>query len=140
MMRRKAINSFEDLMSWQQAIELARDVYAMTQSGSFSKDFGLRDQTRRAVVSVSANIAEGFERRTSKEYIHFLSIAKGSAGEVRSLLRIAFEVGYLEKTEYEALRDRMIGLSRLLAGQIRAIRSRRKAALRPERTVSKLSQ
>ncbi|MEO0985617.1 MAG: four helix bundle protein [Cyanobacteria bacterium J06639_14] len=71
----------------------------------------------------SANIAEGFERRTTKEYVHFLSIAKGSAGEVRSLLRVAFEVGYLEKLEYEALRDRMIGLSRLLAGQMRAVRA-----------------
>ena len=121
----KKVRSFEDLHSWQQAIELARDIYALTRNGSFSKDFGLRDQIRRATVSISANIAEGFERRTIKEYVHFLSIAKGSAGEVRSLLRVAVEVGYLEESEYGALRDRTMVVSRLIASQMQGLRQRK---------------
>lgn len=121
----KKVRSFEDLHSWQQAIELARDIYALTRNGSFSKDFGLRDQIRRATVSISANIAEGFERRTIKEYVHFLSIAKGSAGEVRSLLRVAVEVGYLEESEYGALRDRTMVVSRIIASQMKGLRQRK---------------
>jgi four helix bundle protein len=116
------IKRFEELRSWQEAISLAKDIYQLTNNGKFSKDFGLRDQIRRATVSISANIAEGFERRSKKEYVHFLSIAKGSAGEVRSLLRVAFEVGYVEEDEYHALKSRLIRISQMLANQMKVFR------------------
>lgn len=87
-------------------IDLVKRVYVLTARGTFSKDFALRDQIRRASVSIPTTIAEGFERSSRKEYLLFLNIAKGSAGEVRSLLRVAFEVGYLEKEIYESMKLR----------------------------------
>ncbi|MCC5668217.1 four helix bundle protein [Nostoc sp. CHAB 5784] len=97
-MEKKRIESFEDLRVWQKGIELVKQVYILTKDGELSRDFGLRDQLRRASVSIPTNIAEGFERYSRKEYVNFLNIAKGSAGEVRSLLRVALEVGYLDNT------------------------------------------
>ncbi len=73
------IEKFEDLDAWRKARELAKAVYAVTSEGPFSRDFGLRDQIRRAAVSVMSNIAEGFERCSDAEFRHFLIIAKGSA-------------------------------------------------------------
>ena len=118
---RAAIETFEDLRVWQQGIELVKQIYIITREGEINRDFGLRDQLRRAAVSVPTNIAEGFERYSRKEYVNFLNIAKGSAGEVRSLLRVALEVGYLEKSNYFRLYDLAKGLSRMLAKQIQAI-------------------
>jgi four helix bundle protein len=86
-------------------IELTKQVYSLTAEGNFSKDFALRDQIRRASVSVPTNIAEGFELSSRKEYLRHLNIAKGSAGEVRSLLRVAWEVGYLDTSQYGELRS-----------------------------------
>ena len=77
------IRSFEDLVVWQKAIAFVKQVYLITDEGGLKRDFGLKDQLRRAAVSVPTNIAEGFERSSRKEYLLFLNIAKGSAGEVR---------------------------------------------------------
>jgi four helix bundle protein len=118
---KKKIETFEDLRVWQQGIELVKQIYLMTKEGDISRDFGLRDQLRRAAVSVPTNVAEGFERHSRKEYVNFLNIAKGSAGEIRSLLRVALEVGYLDKNTYLRLYDMAKGLSRMLASQIQAI-------------------
>lgn len=120
-MEKKKIETFEDLRVWQQGIELVKQIYLMTKEGDISRDFGLRDQLRRAAVSVPTNVAEGFERHSRKEYVNFLNIAKGSAGEIRSLLRVALEVGYLDKNTYLRLYDMTKGLSRMLASQIQAI-------------------
>jgi four helix bundle protein len=118
---KKKIETFEDLRVWQQGIELVKQIYLMAKEGDISRDFGLRDQLRRAAVSVPTNVAEGFERHSRKEYVNFLNIAKGSAGEVRSLLRVALEVGYLDKNTYLRLYDMAKGLSCMLASQIQAI-------------------
>ena len=120
-MEKKEIKTFEDLRVWQQGIELVKQIYLITKEGEISRDFGLRDQLRRASVSVPTNVAEGFERYSRKEYVNFLNIAKGSAGEVRSLLRVALEVGYLDKNTYFRLYDLAKGLSCMLASQIQAI-------------------
>lgn len=80
---------FEDLEVWKSARELANKVYKVTANGAFSKDYGLRDQIRRAVVSIMSNVAEGYERGGNQELIQFLSIAKGSFGEVRCQLYVA---------------------------------------------------
>ncbi|MEH2039377.1 four helix bundle protein [Nostoc sp.] len=120
-MEKKRIESFEDLRVWQKGIELVKQVYILTKDGELSRDFGLRDQLRRASVSIPTNIAEGFERYSRKEYVNFLNIAKGSAGEVRSLLRVALEVGYLERPTYDQLYNQTVELSRMLFTQIQAI-------------------
>ena len=99
------INRFEELDCWQTARELTRRIYRLSVSGPFSKDFGLRDQIRRAGVSVMSNIAEGFESRTRPLFIDFLGRAKGSAGEVRAQLFVALDAGYLTDQEFQELRD-----------------------------------
>lgn len=120
-MQNKKIETFEDLRVWQKGIELVKQIYLLTKGGELSRDFGLRDQLRRASVSIPTNIAEGFERHSRKEYLNFLNIAKGSAGEVRSLLRVALEVGYLEQQTYAQLYSQAMELSRMLSNQIQAI-------------------
>ena len=120
-MEKKKIESFEDLRVWQQGIELVKQIYLITREGEISRDFGLKDQLRRAAVSVPTNVAEGFERYSRKEYVRFLNIAKGSAGEVRSLLRVALEIGYIDKNTYFPLHERAKELSRMLSSQIQAI-------------------
>ncbi len=117
------VESFEDLRTWQGGIELVKEIYVITKVGEISKDFGLRDQIRRASVSIPTNIAEGFERQSTKEYLYFLNIAKGSSGEVRSLLRVSFEIGYLNKTDYERLNNLVTVLSKQLFKQINAIKN-----------------
>jgi four helix bundle protein len=120
---RKRIESFEDLRVWQNGIELVKRIYVLTGDGELKKDFGLRDQLRRAAVSIPTNIAEGFERSSRKGYLLFLNIAKGSAGELRSLLRVALDVGYLEKPKYDQLRESVVVLSRSLSNQIKSIKA-----------------
>ena len=99
-MNRKRIEKFEDLIAWQKARKLTAKIYELTNVGAFARDFGLRDQIRRAAVSVMSNIAEGFERNRPKEFHQFLSIAKGSCAEVRSQLYIALDVGYLDEPTF----------------------------------------
>ena len=89
------IKRFEEIVAWQEARKLACMIYSITSIGGFAKDFGLRDQIRRAAVSVGSNIAEGFERNGNKEFEKFLWIAKGSTGEVVSQLYTAVDVGYV---------------------------------------------
>jgi four helix bundle protein len=120
-MEKKRIENFEDLRVWQKGIELVKQVYFLTAAEKLSKDFGLRDQLQRSAVSVPTNIAEGFERSSRKEYIRFLLIAKGSAGEVRSLLRVALELNFIDQVRYNDLRASLLELSRSLAAQIRSL-------------------
>jgi len=119
---RKKIENFVDLWVWQKGIALVKQIYLLTANGKLNRDFGLRDQLQRAVVSISTNIAEGFERSSRREYVRFLLIAKGSAGEVRSLLRVALEVGYIDQEQYNILRSSVLDLSRYLSNQIRSLR------------------
>ena len=123
MEKRRRVRTFEDLLVWQMGIELVKRVYVVTASGLFSRDFGLRDQIRRASVSIPTNIAEGFERASRKEYLLFLNIAKGSAGEVRSLLLVAVEVGYLKRESYEQLKEDVTKISAYLFNHMKAIKS-----------------
>jgi four helix bundle protein len=118
----KKIESFEDLLVWQKGLQIVRQVYLITRDGKLSKDFSLRDQLRGAALSIPSNIAEGFERASRKEYLNFLNIAKGSAGEVRSLLRVAVEIGYLEEPQYHELQAMILELSRYLSNQIKSLK------------------
>ena len=93
---------FEDLEVWQRANELANLIYKLSSDGEFARDFGLRDQMRRAAVSIMSNIAEGFESQTQALFIKYLSYAKGSAGELRAQLYIAKDQGYLTEEQFNA--------------------------------------
>jgi four helix bundle protein len=93
------VQRFEELIAWQKAKLLSLLVHRCTKNKSFSVDFPLRDQIRRAAISIMSNIAEGFERHSTKEFQHFLSIARGSAAEVRSQIQLARELGYITKDE-----------------------------------------
>lgn len=119
---KRQIEKFEDIIAWQKARELTRAVYDVTRKGSFAKDFGLIDQIRRAVVSIGSNIAEGFDRGNTKEFLSFLGIAKGSVAEVRSQLYTAFDVGHISQLEFETLRSLAEEISRLLAGLVKSVR------------------
>jgi len=107
-------NKFEDLPVWQAAKKLAVDIYKTVNSTKLAKDFGLREQMQRSAVSVSSNIAEGFERGSKQEFVQFLYVARGSCGELRSQLQIAKDVGYLSQDEPDAL----CGLAQDISGQI----------------------
>ena len=121
-MAKKKIETFEDLLVWQKAMEMVKKIYLVSQDGKISKDFALRDQLRSAALSIPTNIAEGFERASTKEYLNFLNIAKGSAGELRSLLQVAVEVGFLEAARHTKLRNAVLELSRFLSNQIKSLK------------------
>jgi four helix bundle protein len=108
------IRQFEDILSWQKARDLTREIYTATRNDEFSKDFALKDQIRRAAISITSNIAEGFERDGSREFIQFLSHAKGSCGEVRSQLYLALDAGYITEDEWKTLHQSSLEISRLL--------------------------
>ncbi len=95
--------SFEEIDAWQRARELTKEIYKISKQGAFSKDFMLRDQIRRASVSIMGNIAEGFDRGGTKEFVQFLSVAKGSASEVRSHLYVALDQKYINQDEFNEL-------------------------------------
>ena len=112
------IERFEDIIAWQKAKELTLNIYGEFKE---SKDFGFRDQIQRAAVSAMNNIAEGFERRGDKEFKHFLFIAKGSCGEVRSMLHLALELEYIAKGQYQRYYELSIEVSKLLSGFIKTL-------------------
>ena len=112
------IERFEDIKAWQAAKDLVSAIYRVTAQGQFAKDFGLRDQIRRASVSVMSNIAEGFERSSDREFRRFLYIAKGSAGEVRSHLFVAVDLGYITAEEFSDLRTKSEEVAKSLSGFI----------------------
>ncbi len=108
--------NFEEIDAWKKARELTNQIYSLTRQTSFARDHGLCDQIRRASVSVMSNIAEGFERKGVKEFIHFLSIAKGSAGELRCQIYIAKDQGYIDEESAERLASLSVEVSRMIAG------------------------
>ncbi len=114
--------SFEDLKVWQTARKLTFEIYKASSLGPFSKDFGLHDQIRRSSVSVMSNIAEGFERDGTREFVQFLAIAKGSVGEVRSQLYVAEDQGYLNKETLDSLFGLAIQTSRMIRGLMNYLR------------------
>ena len=99
------IQRFEELEAWQTARQLTQWVYRLSSGGQFARDFGLRDQMRRAAVSVMSNIAEGFESRTKAMFIEFLGRAKASSGELRAQTYVALDVGYLTDSQFERVMD-----------------------------------
>lgn len=117
------MRTFEEIEAWQLSRELVKEVYRVSREGAFAKDFGLQDQIRRAAVSIMSNIAEGFERGGNKEFVNFLSIAKGSCGEVRSQLYVAFDQGYVDQVQFESMMHMCIRVSVMLQAFIKSLRN-----------------
>lgn len=119
------VERFEDLIAWQKSRQLTVEIYRITTHGEFAKDFGLRDQIRRAAVSVMSNIAEGFDRGSRGEFHQFLVVAKASCAEVRSQLYVAQDVGYLDPEVFSNLNSRTDELSKILGGLRAAVQKQR---------------
>ena len=118
------IRTFEDLEAWKTGRELTKTIYSLTQKNLFSRDFGLADQIRRAAVSVMTNVAEGFERGSNKDFVKFLFIARGSSGEVRSLLYVALDQNYITEKEFKTTHNLCIQTSRIIWGLIKNLRNK----------------
>jgi len=117
-----AIERFEDIKAWQRARELTREVYAVSAKGNFARDFGLRDQVRKAAGSVMHNIAEGFDAGSDSEFVRFLSYARRSATEVQSQLYIAIDQGYISQEQFDGIYDLAEQCKKLINGFIRYLR------------------
>ena len=112
------IEKFEDIIAWQKAKDLTLEIYHIFKN---NRDFSFKDQIQRASVSIMNNIAEGFERRTNRELLHFLYIAKGSCGEVRSMLYLASELKYVSEKEFNDLHNLTVEISKMLSGFIKTL-------------------
>ncbi len=118
-----AFQRFEDIDAWQKARELTKAIYALSNEGQFARDFGLRDQIRRASVSIMSNIAEGFGRGGNKEFIQFLSTAKGSATEVQAQLYVVLDAGYINQEQFQKLYSETEATARMIAGLLRYLQN-----------------
>ena len=113
---------FEDLEVWKLSMDLCTDIYRITNTVLFFKDFGLKDQIRRSAVSVPSNISEGYERDSKNQFGYFLVIAKGSCGELRTQLKIARMLDYLKEEEYIIINEKCISISKQLAEFIKYLK------------------
>jgi four helix bundle protein len=104
---------FEEIQAWKKAYEVTLQIYRLTDNGRFAKDYGLRDQIRRASVSIMANIAEGQGRKSNLEFANFLNMARGSAHEVQSHLHIAVGLEYISKAEFDFLHSSLAEISKM---------------------------
>ena len=121
----KKIERFEDFIAWQKARKLTAEVYKVTNAGWFAKDFGLKDQVRRAAVSSMSNLAEGFERGRPAEFHQFLSVAKASCAELRSQLYVALDVGYMNSDTFASLMAQATEVGQVLGGLRASVERRR---------------
>jgi len=110
------IEKFADIEAWKAAREITNLIYQVSSNGNFGKDFALVNQIRRASISIISNIAEGFERNGDREFIQFLTIAKGSCGEVRAQLYIALDQNYIDEKQFIFITGKLIEISRMLSG------------------------
>lgn len=119
------IKRFEDIEVWKLSRKFVSTIYSITNNVKFSKDYGLRDQLRRASISIMSNISEGFERKGKKEFIHFLYLSKGSAGEIRSQSYASLDLQYINKSEFDKLFSDVESISKSLSGFIKYLSNNR---------------
>jgi four helix bundle protein len=117
------IKNFEELEVWKLAIELCTEVYSLTNTELFSKDFALKDQIRKSAISIPSNISEGYEREGINQFVYFLVITKGSCGELRTQLKIANRLNYINEKEYNTLNEKSLSTSKQLAGFIKYLKN-----------------
>lgn len=113
------IEKFEDIEAWKKARILVKEIYMISENENFKKDFALKDQIRRSAISVLSNIAEGFARRTNKEFKQFLYISHGSVAEVEAQLYVALDLDYIEKEKFNFLYNLCYEISRMVMGLIK---------------------
>ncbi len=118
------LTRFEDLEAWMLARELTNRIYGISKEGPITRDYGYIDQIRRASLSVMSNIAEGFERGSNKDFAKFIFIARGSAGEVRSMLYIALDQKYIDKKTFNEIHDLCIRSSQICWGLIKHLQKK----------------
>lgn len=122
MIAKQSARSFTDLIVWQEGHALVLNIYAETKNFPREEIFGITNQLRRAVVSVTSNIAEGFNRKTEKDKLHFYTMAIGSVAEAQNQLLIVRDVGYLDQEKFSKLADQTITIHKLLTGLMKSIR------------------
>ncbi len=116
------IRRIEDIQAWQKARELVREIYRSCADGPLNKDFAVKNQICRAAVSSMSNVAEGFARKSDRDFARFLDVAKGSAIEVQSLLYVALDLGYMARSDFERLHNMAEETVSLIAGFTRYLR------------------
>ena len=120
------ITKFEDLEIWRQSLTITRNVYDILSKKEFNLEFELKNQIKRAILSVSSNVIEGFEKNNNNEFIRFLKISKGSAGEIRSQIYIAFTIKKINKEEFNSINESLISLSNKIGSLINYLEAQRK--------------
>lgn len=110
------LKKFEDIQAWQKTRIMVKEIYTLSSVDTFARDFGLKDQIRRCGVSIMANIAEGYGRKSKKEFAYFLNIAHGSAAELQSHLYIALDLGYIDKDSFNHLYVETEEISKMILG------------------------
>jgi four helix bundle protein len=110
------VSKFEDLVAWQKARIMTKRIYRITKESGFEKDYGLASQIQRASVSIMANLAEGFERDSIKEFLRYVIVAKSSCAEVRSHLIVAYDIGYLPENNFREIEELALEVSRIIGG------------------------
>jgi len=122
--------TYQDIEAWQRAREMTNKIYSLTRQGEFHKDYALIDQIRRSCISVMSNIAEGFERDRTKEFVNFLLYAKGSVGEISTQLIIAFDQKYIDDNQFKELSDLAIEIGRMIGGLIAYLKKEKRQDFR----------
>lgn len=117
------VRSYRELLVWQKGHQLALEIYRVTVGFPKVEQFGLTDQLRRAAISVPSNVVEGFERGSNKEFKHFLSIARGSTGEVRAQIELARDIGYMQNDDFEKLFDLTTEVHKMINSLIKKLES-----------------
>jgi four helix bundle protein len=120
------INKFEDLEIWKESLIITRNVYDLLAKKEFNLEFELKNQIKRATISISSNIVEGFEKNNNNEFIRFLKISKGSVGEVRNQIYIAFNVNKIGKQDFDFINESLTSLSNKIGSLIMYLEDERK--------------
>jgi len=119
------IERFEDIRAWKETRELVKRIYEVTDGQAFQRDYSLRDQIRRAAVSIMGNIAEGFDRQSNREFVRFLLIAVSSASELKSHLYVALDQKYIDEESFREIYDRATMVGKLINGFIGYLRKKK---------------
>jgi len=119
------VGTFEELDVWQNAMSLCKRIYSLTNTTEIKKDFPLRDQLRKSAISIPSNIAEGFERESNNQFIYFLIVSKGSCGELRTQLHLAYNLELLNEDSFLELKEKCITISKQLSSFIKYLRTSR---------------
>ncbi|MCX6824626.1 MAG: four helix bundle protein [candidate division SR1 bacterium] len=120
------IEKFEDIPVWKLALKITKLIYDTSSTEKFSKDYGLKDQIRRAVVSISSNIVEGFEKNNNNELVRYLKIAKGSCGETRNQVYIALVVGYINQKDFDEINNLLLETGKQIGGFVKYLEELKK--------------